>query len=38
MFTTLIFAMLAGMAALVVYEIIEEVRGGKHQLKDRYHE
>ena len=38
MLSLLVFAMLGGMVGLVVYELVEEVRGGKHQLNDRYHE
>lgn len=38
MLNVLVVAMLAGMAGLVVYEIIEEVRGGSSRLRDRYHE
>lgn len=38
MLNVLVVAILAGMAGLVVYEIIEEVRGGSGRLRDRYHE
>lgn len=38
MFTLLAMGIFGGMIALVVYEIIEETRGSKHKLNDRYHE
>jgi hypothetical protein len=38
MLSLMVFAMLGGMAGLVVYELVQEIRGGKHQLHDRYHE
>lgn len=38
MLNLLVVAMFAGMAGLVLYEIIEEVRGGSGPLRDRYHE
>lgn len=38
MLNILVVAIFAGMAGLVVYEIIEEVRGGSGRLHDRYHE
>jgi hypothetical protein len=31
-------AMLAGLAGLVVYELVSEVRGAGETLNDRYHE
>jgi hypothetical protein len=31
-------AMMGGMVGLVLYELIQEVRGGSDQLQDRYHE
>jgi hypothetical protein len=31
-------AMLGGMVALVVYELVQEVRGAQGGLHDRYHE
>jgi hypothetical protein len=34
----LIMAMLGGMAGLVLFEIVSEVRGGSKRLQDRYHE
>jgi hypothetical protein len=33
-----VIAILGGMVGLVLYELVEEVRGGAHQLHDRYHE
>ncbi len=33
-----VIAILGGMVGLVLFELIEEVRGGTHQLHDRYHE
>jgi hypothetical protein len=33
-----VIAILGGMVGLVLFELIEEVRGGSHQLHDRYHE
>jgi hypothetical protein len=33
-----VIAILGGMVGLIAYELVEEVRGGKHQLHDRYHE
>lgn len=38
MLNILVMAIFAGMAGLVVYEIIEEVRGASGRLRDRYHE
>ncbi len=38
MFTLLTMGIFGGMIALVVYEIIVEMRGSKHKLMDRYHE
>jgi hypothetical protein len=38
MFDIVAMASLAGLAALVVYEIVEEIRGGSSRLHDRYHE
>lgn len=38
MLNILVVAILAGMAGLVLYEIIDEVRGGSNRLHDRYHE
>lgn len=38
MLNILVIAILAGMAGLVVYEIVTEVRGGSNRLHDRYHE
>jgi uncharacterized membrane protein YuzA (DUF378 family) len=34
----LVMAIFGGMVGLVVYELIEEVRGGSTDLHDRYHE
>lgn len=33
-----VIAILGGMVGLILYELIAEVRGGRHQLHDRYHE
>jgi hypothetical protein len=38
MLNILAMAILAGMAGLVLYEIVEEVRGGSSRLRDRYHD
>jgi len=38
MFTLLTMGIFGGMIALVVYELIVEMRGAKHKLTDRYHE
>lgn len=38
MLNILAIAILAGMAGLVLFEIIAEVRGGSSRLEDRYHE
>jgi hypothetical protein len=33
-----VLAMFGGMVGLVIYELVQEVHGGRHQLHDRYHE
>jgi hypothetical protein len=38
MLSMFVIAILGGMVGLVLYELVEEVRGGTHQLHDRYHE
>lgn len=38
MLNILVVAILSGMAGLVIYEIVQEVRGGSGRLHDRYHE
>ncbi len=38
MLSMFVIAILGGMVGLVLYELIEEVRGGTHQLHDHYHE
>ena len=38
MFTLLTMGIFGGMIALVVYELIQETKGSKHKLMDRYHE
>jgi hypothetical protein len=38
MLSMLVVAILGGMVGLVIYELVEEVRGGSHKLHDRYHE
>jgi hypothetical protein len=37
-FTLLTMGIFGGMIALVVYELVQEMRGSKHKLMDRYHE
>jgi hypothetical protein len=37
-FILLSTGILGGMAALVVYELVQETAGSKHKLTDRYHE
>jgi hypothetical protein len=38
MFSLLALGMLGGMVGLVIYELIQEVRGGANDLHDHYHE
>jgi len=38
MLSMFVLAIFVAMAGLVLYELVEEVRGGKHRLEDRYHE
>ncbi len=38
MLNMLIVAILGGMVGLVVYELVEEIRGGSNKLHDHYHE
>jgi hypothetical protein len=38
MLNILVMAILGGMAGLVLYEVVTEVRGGASRLRDRYHE
>ncbi len=38
MLSMLVIAILGGMVGLVLYELVDEVRGGSHELHDRYHE
>ena len=38
MFSVLVIAILGSMAALVAYELIDEIRGSKDDLHDHYHE
>ncbi len=38
MFTLLTMGIFGGMIALVVYELVQEMRGSKQRLIDRYHE
>lgn len=38
MFILLTMGMFGGMIALVVYELLQEMRGSKNKLIDRYHE
>ncbi len=37
MFSLLAIGILYGIVALVAYELIDEIRGSKHKLVDRYH-
>jgi hypothetical protein len=37
-FTLLTMGIFGGMISLVVYELVQEMRGSKHKLMDRYHE
>lgn len=34
----IVLAVFGAIAGLVLYEIVEEIRGGSQQLHDRYHE
>jgi hypothetical protein len=38
MLTLFTMGIFGGMIALVIYELVEEMRGSKHKLHDRYHE
>ncbi|NVM77342.1 hypothetical protein FHW83_003148 [Duganella sp. SG902] len=38
MFTLLTMGIFGGMISLVVYELVQEMRGSKQRLVDRYHE
>lgn len=38
MLNILVVAIFVGMGGLVLYEIVEEIRGGSGPLRDRYHE
>jgi hypothetical protein len=38
MLDIIVMAILGGMAALIAYEIVDEVRGGSSKLHDRYHD
>ena len=38
MLSLLVMAILGGMVGLVLYELVQEVRGGSKELHDRYHE
>ncbi|WP_343027703.1 hypothetical protein [Massilia sp. MP_M2] len=38
MLDMMVMGILGGLAALVAFEIYQEVRGSSRQLKDRYHE
>lgn len=38
MFTLLTIGIFGGMIALVIYELVEELRGSNTKLIDRYHE
>jgi hypothetical protein len=37
-FTLLTMGIFGRMISLVVYELVQEMRGSKHKLMDRYHE
>ena len=38
MFVMFVVVILGGLAGLVLYELVEEVRGSSQDLQDRYHE
>ncbi len=38
MFGMFLVAILASMVGLVLYELIDEIRGSEHELHDHYHE
>jgi hypothetical protein len=38
MLDIIVMAILGGMAALIAYEIVDEIRGGSGKLHDRYHD
>ncbi len=38
MFSMLVIGILGSMVGLVLFELIEEIRGSKGELHDRYHE
>jgi hypothetical protein len=38
MFTLLTMGIFGGMIALVAYELLQEMRGSKQKLMDRYHD
>ena len=38
MLAMFVVAIFGGMVGLVVYELVQEIRGSAHQLHDRYHE
>ena len=38
MFTLLTIGIFGGMICLIIYELVDELRGSKHKLTDRYHE
>jgi len=38
MLSVLVIGIFGGMVGLVIYELVQEVRGGQQQLHDRYHE
>lgn len=38
MLNIIVIAILGGMAGLILYEIVSEIRGGAGKLHDRYHE
>jgi hypothetical protein len=38
MLSVIVMAILGGTAGLIVFEIVQEIRGGSGKLQDRYHE
>lgn len=38
MFYLLVIGIFGAMISLIVYEVIDELRGSRHKLEDRYHE
>ena len=38
MFSMLVIAILGSMVGLIIFELVQEVRGSSHELHDHYHE